>query len=96
MVREKYGVRLAPEQRNQLEHLVRAGKSTARVTTRSRILLRPMQVGLRPGWPKPWMWSRARCSASSAALPKLDWLGRCKTGSKRTGTGSWRTGAKPT
>ena len=40
MVREKYGVRLTPEQRNQLEHLVRAGKSTARVTTRGRILLK--------------------------------------------------------
>ena len=40
MVREKYGVRLTPEQRNQLEHLVRAGKSTARVTTRARILLK--------------------------------------------------------
>ncbi len=40
MVREKYGVRLTPEQRNQLEHLVRAGKSTARVTIRARILLK--------------------------------------------------------
>ena len=40
MVREKYGVRLTREQRNQLEHLVRAGKSTARVTTRARILLK--------------------------------------------------------
>ena len=40
MVREKYGVRLTPEQRNQLEHLVRAGKSTVRVTTRARILLK--------------------------------------------------------
>ena len=40
MVREKYGVRLTPEQRNQLEHLVRAGKGTARVTTRARILLK--------------------------------------------------------
>ena len=40
MVREKYGVRLTPEQRNQLEHLARAGKSTARVTTRARILLK--------------------------------------------------------
>ena len=38
MVREKYGVRLTPEQRNQL--LVRAGKCTARVTTRARILLK--------------------------------------------------------
>ena len=26
MVREKYGVRLTAEQRNQLQHLVRAGK----------------------------------------------------------------------
>ena len=40
MVREKYGVQLTPEQRNQLEHLVRAGKCTARVTTRARILLK--------------------------------------------------------
>ena len=40
MVREKYGVRLTPEQRNQLDHLVRAGKCTARVTTRARILLK--------------------------------------------------------
>ena len=40
MVREKYGVRLTPEQRKQLEHLVRVGKSTARVTTRARILLK--------------------------------------------------------
>ena len=40
MVREKYGVRLTPEQRNQVEHLVRAGKSAARVTTRARILLK--------------------------------------------------------
>ena len=39
MAREKYGVRLTPEQRNQLEHLVRAGENTARVTTRARILL---------------------------------------------------------
>ena len=40
MVREKYGVRLEPEQRDRLEHLVRAGKSSARVTTRARILLK--------------------------------------------------------
>ena len=40
MVREKYGVRLTPEQRNQLEHLVQAGKCSARVTTRARILLK--------------------------------------------------------
>ena len=48
MVREKYGVRLTAEQRDQLEHLVRAGKSTARVVTRARILLKTGQ-----GWPAP-------------------------------------------
>ena len=31
MVREKYGVRLTPEERERLEHLIRAGKSSARV-----------------------------------------------------------------
>ena len=40
MVREKYGVRLTPEQRNQLQRLVRAGKGAARVTIRARILLK--------------------------------------------------------
>ena len=48
MVREKYGVRLTPEQRDHLEHLVRAGKGTARVTTRARILLKTDS-----GWPAP-------------------------------------------
>ena len=59
MVREKYGVRLTAEQRDQLEHLVRAGKSTARVVTRARILLKTDQGWLAPRWPKPWTWLRA-------------------------------------
>ena len=40
MVREKYGVRLTPKQRGQLQHLVRAGKGSARVIIRARILLK--------------------------------------------------------
>ena len=48
MVREKYEVRLSAEQRDQLEHLIRAGKSTAGVVTRARILLKTDQ-----GWPAP-------------------------------------------
>ena len=48
MVREKYGVRLEPEQRDRLEHLVRAGKSPARVATRARILLKTDD-----GWSAP-------------------------------------------
>ena len=48
MVREKYGVRLTAEQRNQLQHLVRAGKGTARATVRARILLKTDE-----GWSAP-------------------------------------------
>ena len=48
MVREKYGVRLTPEQRDRLEHLVRAGENSARVTTRAQILLKTDD-----GWPGP-------------------------------------------
>ena len=59
-VMEKYGVRLTAEQRNQLQHLVRAGKGTARVTVRARILLKTDEGGALPRWPKPWMWPRVR------------------------------------
>ena len=48
MVREKFAVRLTPEQRDQLEHMVRAGRGSARVTTRARILLKTDQ-----GWSGP-------------------------------------------
>ena len=48
MVREKFAVRLTPEQRDQLEHMVRAGKSSARVATRARILLK-----IDEGWSAP-------------------------------------------
>ena len=48
MVREKYGVGLTPEQRNQLQHLIRAGKGSARVIIRARILLKADE-----GWTAP-------------------------------------------
>ena len=80
MVREKFGVRLNPEERNQLEHLVRAGKSTARVSTRSRILLKTDDGWSRPRWPRRWMWPGVRSFGSSGVSPRRDWLGRCRTG----------------
>ena len=46
MVREKFAVRLTPEERNQLERMVRAGKGSARVINWARILLK---IG--EGWP---------------------------------------------
>ena len=56
MVRDKYAVRLTPEQREELRRLIRVGKSSARVTARARILLKSDD-----GWPAPqvaegWMW----------------------------------------
>ena len=40
MVRDKYAVRLAQEQREELQRLIRVGKNSARVTARARILLK--------------------------------------------------------
>ena len=48
MVRDKYAVRLEPEQREDLQRLVRVGKSSARVTARARILLKSDD-----GWAAP-------------------------------------------
>ena len=47
MVRDKYAVRLAPEQREELQRLIRVGKSSARVTARARILPNPPIDGVR-------------------------------------------------
>ena len=41
-------VRLAPEQREELQRLIRVGKRPARVTARARILLKSDD-----GWPAP-------------------------------------------
>ena len=48
MVRDKYAVRLAQEQREDLQRLVRVGKNSARVTARARILLKSGD-----GWAAP-------------------------------------------
>ena len=48
MVRDKYAVRLATEQREELQHLIRVGKSSPRVTARARILLQSDD-----GWAAP-------------------------------------------
>ena len=48
MVREKYRVGLAPEERERLEQLIRSGKSQARLMARARILLKSGR-----GWTAP-------------------------------------------
>ena len=73
MVREKYGVRLTAEQRNQLQHLVRAGKGTARVTVRARILLKTDDEQLR------------RLSALPLGCREASGRGRRNAGRSRSG-----------
>ena len=61
MVRDKYAVRLAQEQREELQRLVRVGKNSARVTA-SRLLKKVVQV--RNIWfrsLKPWSYWRELC-----------------------------------
>ena len=48
MVQDKYAVQLSGEEREQLQRLVRAGKSSARVVARARILLKSDE-----GWAAP-------------------------------------------
>ena len=48
VVRDKYAVRLEPEQREEPQRMVRVGNSSGRVTARARILLKSDG-----GWPAP-------------------------------------------
>ena len=61
MVRERFTVRLTPEQRERLERLVRAGRSPARVATRARILLKTCE-----GWSAPKVAEALDVAGSSA------------------------------
>ena len=46
MVQEKYGVRLATQEKGRLRRMARAGRSSAQAITRARILLK-----IDEGWP---------------------------------------------
>ena len=97
MVRDKYAVRLAQEQREELQRLVRVGKNSARVTARARILLKSGD-----GWAAPQVAEALDVALStvynrvSSALPKKGWRRFCGTVPRPTGPGSWTIGAKPT
>ena len=95
MVREKFSVRLTPEERDRLEHLVRAGRSPARVAARARILLKTSE-----GWSAPKVAQALDVAESSVyrikgVSPRTGWTGCSRTGPKPTGTASWMTGPGP-
>ena len=96
MVREKYGVKLAPEERERLEGLVRSGKSPAGLWPGLGSSSRPARDGRLLRWPRRWTSPKARCSVSSGDSPRRGWRGCCGTGPSPPGPGSWMRGAKPT
>ena len=75
MVRDKYAVRLALEQREELRRLIRVGKHPARVTARARILLKSDD-----GWRAPQVAEAVDVALGTvyrvkSALPKKGWWG---------------------
>ena len=79
MVREKFPVGLTPGERGRLEYMVRAGKSSARVTARVRILLKTGE-----GWSAPKV-AQALDVAESSVYPASSGVsprtgGRCAEG----------------
>ena len=78
MVRDKYAVRLAAEQRKELQRLIRVGKHPAESPPGPGFSSRATTVGRLPKWLKPWMRPWAQCTGSSSALPKKGWRGVLK------------------
>ena len=96
MVRDKYAVRLATEQREELQHLIRVGKSSARATARARILLKSDD-----GWASPQVAEALDVALGTVYRIKQRFTQEGLVGSHRdparpTGIGSWTTGARPT
>ena len=96
MVREKFAVRLMPEERNQLEHMVRAGMNSARVTTRARILLKTDE-----GWSAPKVAQALDVAEGRVFRIKRRFVedgleGALGSAPKPTGTESWTTGVRLT
>ena len=74
MVRDKYAVRLAPEQREELQRLIRVGKNSARMTARARIFLKSDE-----GWAAPQV-AEALDVALSTVIPGQATLCRRRVG----------------
>ena len=95
-VREKYGVRLTPEQRDQLQHLIRSGKTSARLGARVRVLLKTDE-----GWPAPLVAEALDVSVGTGFRIKRRFAEAGLEGVPRDRPQahqyrSWMTGAKPT
>ncbi len=65
MVRDKYAVWLAPEQREELQHLIRVGNTRPESPPGPGFSSRATTVGRLPKWLKLWMWPWAQCTGSS-------------------------------
>ena len=97
MVREKYAVRLTSEERENLQRLVRGGKSPARMITRARILLKTGD-----GWPAPQVAEALDVVEGTVYRIKRRFVEDGLEGAlwdrrqANTSIGSWMTGARRT
>ena len=76
MVQEKYGVRLATQEKRRLRKMIRAGRSSAQAITRARILIKIDEGWTAPRWAPHWTCRSGPCSAPSGGMPRKDWT-RC-------------------
>ena len=86
-VQEKYGVRLATQEKGRLRKMIRAGRSSAQAITRARILIKidegwtapqvaTATLGIDEGlWDVRWSWCR-RSTESGWQHRKRDGSGR--------------------
>ena len=76
MVQEKYGVRLAAQEKGRLRRMIRSGRSSAQAITRARTLLKIDEAGVHLRRPLHWTCRSGPCSAPSGGMPRKDWT-RC-------------------
>ena len=96
MVQEKYGVRLATQEKGRLRKMIRAGRSSAQAITRARILIK-----IDEGWTAPQVATALDVSERTVFRTKrryaeegLDEVLRPIT--RSTGPERWMKGWRPT
>ncbi len=68
MVQEKYGVRLATQEKGRLRKMIRAGRSSAQAITRARILIK-----IDVGWTAPQVATALDVSERNAIGATINW-----------------------
>ena len=92
-MQEKYGVRLTVQERERLERMIRAGRSSAQAAARARILLKTDE-----GWTAPQVATALDVSERTVFRIKRRYVeeGCCGIILRLTGTVRWTKRWRPT